>query len=60
MAQPELFQAEPAGVCVETRGSCTLGKSVNDLYSDKQFAVKNVLFVTAVDEDGFADFLKKR
>lgn len=37
LAHPELFRAEEAGVYVETRGSITRGKTVTDLYSDKQF-----------------------
>lgn len=56
---PALFQTEPAGVFVETRGSCTRGKTVNDLYSDKQFPEKNVLFVTGIDAAGFAAFVRE-
>lgn len=41
---PSQFATEAAGVQVETRGTITLGKCVNDLNSDKQFE-KNVLYV---------------
>lgn len=53
---PELFQTEPAGVYVETRGTCTRGKTVTDLYSDKQFPEKNARFVTGIDMAGFSAF----
>lgn len=48
LSNPQDFTLEPAGVYVETQGTVTLGKSVTDLYSDKQFPVKNVQFVTAM------------
>lgn len=49
LLRPETFTTEPAGVYVETQGTVTLGKSVTDLYSDKQFPVKNVQFVMNID-----------
>lgn len=58
LAHPELFKAEQAGVYVETRGSITRGKTVTDLYSDKQFEQKNALVVLDVDRDRFIDILK--
>ena len=48
LQEPGAFTLEPAGVYVETQGTITRGKSVNDLYSDKQFPIKNVHFVTAI------------
>lgn len=48
LQNPSAFTLEPTGVYVETQGTITRGKSVNDLYSDKQFPIKNVLFVTAI------------
>ncbi len=55
---PELFRAEEAGVYVETRGSITRGKTVTDLYSDKQFETKNAMVVLGVDRDKFIGVLK--
>ena len=54
LTQPELFQGEEAGVYVETRGSLTSGKTVTDLWSDKQFPEKNAFVVLDVDRQGFA------
>ena len=56
---PELFRGEEAGVYVETRGEKTLGRSVTDLYSDKQFPQKNALVLLTVDTKAFAKKLKE-
>ena len=56
---PEYFEAEEAGVYVETRGSITNGKTVTDLYSDKQFDKKNTTVVLKLDRDKFIGLLKK-
>ena len=48
---PELFSGEEAGVAVETKGTITYGKTVTDLYSDKQFPFKNALVLLGVDRD---------
>lgn len=58
LVHPELFRAEEAGVKVETKGTVTLGKTVTDLYSDKQFAEKNATVVLDVDRDAFIAILK--
>ena len=58
LAHPELFHAEPAGVYVETQGTITRGKTVTDLYSDKQFDKKNATVVLDVDRDAFIRILK--
>ena len=58
LAHPELFKGEEAGVYVETQGSVTRGKTVTDLYSDKQFDTKNALVVLNVDRDRFISILK--
>ena len=58
VAHPELFRAEEAGVYVETRGSITRGKTVTDLYSDKQFETKNARVVLGVDRDRFIAIVK--
>jgi len=54
VAYPELFSGEQAGVRVETRGACTLGKTVTDLYSDAQMERKNTFVVLDVDRPAFA------
>ena len=46
-----------AGVVVETKGTVTLGKSVTDLYSDKQFPFKNALVLLKVDREKFLSIL---
>lgn len=53
LAHPECFKAEPAGVFVETQAELTLGKTVCDLYTDKQFEVKNTLVVLDIDRKAF-------
>lgn len=58
LAHPELFESEEAGVYVETRGSITRGKTVTDLWSDKQFEKKNAQVVLKVDRDRFIEILK--
>ena len=60
VAHPELFEGEMAGVVVETRGTITMGKSVTDLYSDKQFPFKNALVLLKVDRDKFLGILTDR
>lgn len=46
------FTAKRAGVRVETKGRLTRGKTVTDLYSDKQME-KNAFVVTGVDREAF-------
>ncbi len=53
LAHPECFEGEKAGVFVETQGSITLGKTVTDLYSDRQFEVKNALVLLHIDRTAF-------
>ena len=48
---PELFSGEEAGVAVETKGTITYGKTVTDLYSDKQFPFNNALVLLDVDRE---------
>mgnify|MGYP000977357610 CR=1 FL=1 len=47
-----LFETHPAGIRVETRGKLTLGKTVTDLYSDKQME-HNAYIVTEVNREAF-------
>lgn len=60
LAHPELFEGEMAGVVVETHGSITSGKTVTDLYSDKQFPFKNVFVLLKTDRDRFIAILTER
>lgn len=53
-AYPHIFSGEEAGVYVETRGTITQGKTVTDLWSDKQFPEKNAFVVLDVDREAFA------
>ena len=60
---PELFSGEEAGVAVETKGTITYGKTVADLYSDKQFPFKNALVLLDVNKaqlfETVTDLLKR-
>ncbi len=56
--EPELFDMEEAGVVVETKGKITLGKTVTDLYSDRQFDFSNAMVALDVDEKAFTEKLK--
>ena len=58
VAHPELFEGEMAGVVVETRGTVANGKSVTDLYSDKQFPFKNAFVVLKVNREKFIAILR--
>lgn len=53
LTHPELFSGEEAGVYVETRGTVTFGKTVTDLWSDKQFPEHHVFVVLDVDRNRF-------
>lgn len=52
-AHPELFSGREAGVYVETRSELTRGKTVTDLFSDKQFPEKNCLVVLQINRKEF-------
>ena len=58
LTHPELFRGEEAGVYVETRGTITTGKTVTDLWSDKQFPVKNAVVVLDVDRPAWAAYVR--
>lgn len=59
IAHPEMFQAEEAGVYVETQSELTLGKTVTDLYSDHQFETKNAVVVLDIDREAMLKLLKE-
>lgn len=54
-AESELFTAKLAGVRIETKGRLTYGKTVTDLYSDKQMEEHNAYIVTDVDREVLRD-----
>ena len=60
LAHPELFSGEEAGVVVETRGTITNGKTVTDLYSDKQFPFKNATVMLHAENREIIRILKER
>ena len=59
LAHPELFRGEEAGVVVETRGTITNGRTVTDLYSDKQFPFSNATVMLKLDREKFMKILKE-
>ena len=58
LTNPEMFVMEDAGVHIETKGKLTFGKTVTDLYSDKQFEKKNASVCTHIDSEAFISKLK--
>ena len=58
LAREEIFQGEEAGVYVETQSELTLGKTVCDLYSDKQFDHKNTFVVLDIDRAAFVEAVR--
>ena len=58
LEHPEIFRGQEAGVYVETRGTITTGKTVTDLWSDKQFPVKNAVVVLDVDRPAWAAYVR--
>lgn len=59
LSNPELFQAEAAGVYVETQSELTRGKTVTDLYSDHQFESRNALVVLDIDRIRFLQIVSE-
>ncbi len=60
LVHPEIFGAVEAGVVVETRGTITNGRTVTDIYSDKQFGFKNATVVLNMDRDIFVNTVKEK
>ena len=58
LVHPEFFEGDEAGVVVETRGTITNGKTVTDLFSDKQFPFKNAYVPLKLDREKFLAVLK--
>lgn len=52
-----IFETHHVGIRVETKGLLTAGKTVTDLYSDKQME-HNAYIVTNVDRDAFVEKVK--
>ena len=53
-----IFETHHVGICVETKGQITLGKTVTDLYSDKQME-HNAYIVTDVNREAFCEKVKQ-
>jgi inosine-uridine nucleoside N-ribohydrolase len=58
LTHPQIFQGQEAGVFVETQGTITNGKTVTDLWSDKEFPVKNAFVVLDVDRPAFVSLVR--
>ena len=58
LTHPEIFHGQSAGVFVETRGTITNGKTVTDLWSDKEFPEKNAFVVLDVDRPAFVSLIR--
>ncbi len=56
IAYPELFSGKMAGVCVESKGRITRGKTVCDMFTDVKFPFQNTLVMTDVNRE---EFVKK-
>ncbi len=59
LAHPEIFEGEEAGVFVETQAELTLGKTVTDLYSDKQFERHNALVLLKINREKFTHIVRE-
>ncbi|MBE6985350.1 MAG: nucleoside hydrolase [Ruminococcaceae bacterium] len=59
LAREDIFKGEDAGVFVETQSNLTLGKTVCDLYSDKQFDVKNTFVALEIDREAFVEAVSR-
>ncbi len=55
LAYPELFSGKKAGICVETKGRITRGKTVCDLFTDVKFRFQNTYVMTDVDRKEFVN-----
>ena len=53
-AYPEMFQGDPSGVFVETRGRITRGKTVCDRVTDIKFGIRNAIVVRGTDRAWFS------
>ena len=58
LEHPEIFRGQEAGVYVETRGTITTGKTVTDLWSDKEFPEKNAFVALDVDRPAFVRLVR--
>ena len=58
LEHPEIFRGQEAGVYVETRGTITTGKTVTDLWSDKEFPKKNAFVALDVDRPAFVRLVR--
>jgi len=56
-ADDSMFKSDSAWVRVETKGKITYGKTVTDVFSDKQMSPQNATVVLDVDREAFRDRL---
>lgn len=56
-AHPEVFSGAEAGVYVETQSELTRGKTVTDLFSDKEFERKNCFVLLETDRPAFVRYI---
>lgn len=52
---PELFKGKPAGICVETKGKITRGKTVCDMFTDVKFGFENAYVMMELDREAFVE-----
>lgn len=52
------FTTDECGAYIETQGTCTLGKMVIDVYSDKQFEQHNCEIILDFDNNKYKNILK--
>lgn len=56
LAYPELFEGKKAGICVETKGRITRGKTVCDMFTDVKFDFDaNAYVMMDLNRDAFAE-----
>ena len=54
ISYPEIFEGKSAGICVETKGKITRGKTVCDMFTDVKFGFENAVVMTDVDRNTLA------
>lgn len=55
LAYPELFEGKRAGICVETKGKITRGKTVCDMFTDVKFGFENALVMMDLNRNLFVE-----
>ncbi len=55
LAYPELFEGKRAGICVETKGKITRGKTVCDMFTDVKFGFENAMVMMDLNREAFVE-----